>query len=379
MNDPGNPGRREFLGIAALAVGAGAWVAFGGQGSGRAYAAGSEPAPGPAGDITFTEFSPLGKAEGKITAVKIVKTDMQWRRQLSPLAYDVLRKFDDEIPFSGAYYKNHEAGIYRCAACDTPVFGSANKFDSGTGWPSFTQPLAKENVSLTKKGGNAVVTCSRCDSFLGDLFDDGPPPAGLRYCINSVSLRFVAANTPRNATAVFAGGCFWGVDAVYKHVRGVTSVTSGYAGGAAATANYSTVSDGVSGHAESVRVTFDPALVSYETLLKVFFLVAHDPTQLNRQGPDVGTQYRSSIFTTDDGQKNAAESAVAALEKTGLFKRKIVTAIVPLDKFYAAEAYHQNYLALHPNEPYIVYNDMPKVEELRTAFTELFREKAASS
>jgi peptide-methionine (S)-S-oxide reductase len=200
----------------------------------------------------------------------------------------------------------------------------------------------------------------------------------MRYCINSVSLRFVPANTPRTATAVFAGGCFWGVDAVYKLVRGVTSATSGYAGGAASTANYDTVSDGNSGHAESVRVTFDPAVVSYETLLKVFFLVAHDPTQLNRQGPDMGPQYRSSIFALDDTQKQAAASAVASLERAKVYDRKIVTTIVPLDKFYVAEAYHQNYLAQHLNQPYIMYNDLPKLERLRTEFPELVRTSAAS-
>ncbi len=375
MHEPSGSTRRQFL-IATAVAGGSAWFLWPDRG---AAFDDSPPYSGPVGEVTITEFSPGGVSAGAVTLPKVIKTDAQWRRQLSPLGYVVLRKFDDETPFSGAFHKNHEAGIYRCAACDTPVFGSADKFDTNTGWPSFTKPLAAANIAIVQHGMlPQAIVCARCESFLGDLFDDGPQPTGLRHCINSVSLRFVPANTPRSATAVFAGGCFWGVDAVYKHTRGVLSVTSGYAGGAASTANYETVSDGASGHAESVRVTYDPSLVSYETLLKVFFLVAHDPTQLNRQGPDTGPQYRSSIFVVDAAQKVAAETAVANLEKMKLFNRKIVTAVVPLDKFYPAEAYHQNYLALHPNEPYIRYNDIPKVEALKAEFTELYRENVAS-
>ncbi len=175
--------------------------------------------------------------------------------------------------------------------------------------------------------------------------------------------------------AVFAGGCFWGVDAVFKHVKGVSNVVSGYAGGAAKTADYEIVSTGMTGHAESVQVTYDPAQVSYGQLLTVFFSVAHDPTQLNRQGPDSGTQYRSVIFTTNDEQKRVAQAYVAQLDKAKVFPHPIVTEIVPLPAFYPAEAYHQNYLALHPTQPYIVYNDLPKVANLKTQFPALYTGK----
>src|SRR5512135_882554 len=173
-------------------------------------------------------------------------------------------------------------------------------------------------------------------------------------------------------TAVFAGGCFWGVDAVFKHVKGVTNVESGYAGGNAATAHYEMVSSGTTGHAESVRVRFDPARVTYQQLLQVFFNVAHDPTQLNRQGPDSGSQYRSAIFYTDAEQQQAAQDYIRQLGAAHTFSAPIVTQVVPLQQFYPAEAYHQNYLELHPYQPYIVFNDMPKLEQLRKQFPGLY-------
>lgn len=174
-------------------------------------------------------------------------------------------------------------------------------------------------------------------------------------------------------TAVFAGGCFWGVDAVFRHVRGVVQVTSGYAGGSAATARYPVVSTGTTGHAESVEVVYDPARISYERLLQVFFTVAHDPTQLNRQGPDVGTQYRSAIFYASPEQHQAAQHYIARLTRNGIFDRPIVTQVVPLTRFYPAEAYHQDYLAHHRDQPYIVYNDLPKLRRLERRFPGLYR------
>jgi peptide-methionine (S)-S-oxide reductase len=175
------------------------------------------------------------------------------------------------------------------------------------------------------------------------------------------------------ATAVFAGGCFWGVDAVYKHLKGVKKVVSGYAGGNAATASYMLVGTGTTGHAESVQVTYDPSQIAYADLLKVFFAVAHDPTELNRQGPDVGPQYRSAIFYADAQQKELAERYIAQLNAAKVFGKRIVTQVAPLDKFYPAEDYHQNYLALHPNQPYIVYNDLPKLEALKKQFPAWYR------
>jgi len=176
-------------------------------------------------------------------------------------------------------------------------------------------------------------------------------------------------------TAVLAGGCFWGVEAVFEQMNGVSDVVSGYAGGSQMTAHYSVVSSGITSHAESVKITFDPAKVSYGRLLKVFFAVAHDPTQLNRQGPDEGRQYRSSIFYANDEQKSIAEAYIAQLEKAHIFNRRIVTTVVPLEGFYAAEDYHQNFLAQHPDYPYIVVNDLPKLRALNAEFPELVKSK----
>ncbi len=174
-------------------------------------------------------------------------------------------------------------------------------------------------------------------------------------------------------TAVFAGGCFWGVDAVFRHVRGVLHVVSGYAGGSAATARYELVSTDTTGHAESVEVTFDPRQVSYQQLLRVFFTVAHDPTQRNRQGPDEGTQYRSVLFYATPEQHRAALAMIAALERERAYAESIVTEVMPLRAFYAAEGYHQNYLARHLDQPYIVFNDLPKLGSLKQRFPELYR------
>jgi peptide-methionine (S)-S-oxide reductase len=176
-------------------------------------------------------------------------------------------------------------------------------------------------------------------------------------------------------TAVLSGGCFWGVQGVYEHVKGVQKVVSGYAGGDRSTAQYETVGTGTTGHAESVQITFDPAKVSYGELLRIFFSVAHDPTQLNRQGPDTGTQYRSAIVYSDDTQKNIANAYIAQLSQAGTFHRPIVTKVDRLKGFYRAEGYHQDYLALNPSNPYIAYNDLPKIENLKRLFPDYYSER----
>jgi peptide-methionine (S)-S-oxide reductase len=183
------------------------------------------------------------------------------------------------------------------------------------------------------------------------------------------------AKSKTEQSAVFAGGCFWGMQAVFQHVRGVVSATSGYSGGSAQTAEYETVSTGETGHAESVKVVYDASQISYGQLLQVFFSVAHDPTQLNRQGPDVGTQYRSVVFYNSPEQKKIAEGYISQLDQAKTYARPIATQVVALQAFYAAEAYHQDYATRHPNNPYIVYNDAPKVAHLKQEFPGLYTGK----
>ena len=212
--------------------------------------------------------------------------------------------------------------------------------------------------ALASVAALSIVACERAEARTA-LPDPAPSPA-------------VAAGAPLD-TAVFAGGCFWGVEAVFRHLQGVASSVSGYAGGHTVNPSYEDVGSGSTGHAEAVRVIYDPAVVSYGTLLKVFFSVAHDPTELNRQGPDEGTQYRSAIFTRTPAQLEAAKGYIATLTAVKAFRRPIVTEVTPLKAFYVAEGYHQNYLALHPSQPYIVYNDLPKIEALKREFATIYR------
>ena len=222
----------------------------------------------------------------------------------------------------------------------------------------FTKILVISSVAV-------AIGCSIANSStaITDLKDLAPTPEAKNTTISK-----------ELQTAVFAGGCFWGVEAVFEHIKGVTDVRSGYAGGDAKSANYDKVSDGKTEHAESVKVTFDPAKVTYVQLLTVFFSVAHDPTQLNRQGPDTGSQYRSAIFFADEEQKKSAHSYIEAIDKSKAFSKPVVTQVVPLNEFYEAEAYHQDYLKHHPDQPYIVINDLPKIADLKKKFPELYVE-----
>jgi peptide-methionine (S)-S-oxide reductase len=207
---------------------------------------------------------------------------------------------------------------------------------------------------LTTAGCNATASSVKTNAFPDPAFD-----AQL-------------ANAKGQQTAVVAGGCFWGLQALFEHVKGVSSVKAGYSGGAAATAQYEIVSDGESGHAESVQIVYDPSQITYGQILKVFFAVAHDPTELNRQGPDTGTQYRSAVFYSGPEQKRIAEAYIAQLNQARVFSKPIVTQVTLLQAFYEAEAYHQDYAITHPNEPYIVINDLPKVKHLHDQFPALY-------
>jgi peptide methionine sulfoxide reductase msrA/msrB len=279
---------------------------------------------------------------------KVVKSEEQWKQELTPEQFKVLRRKGTERPFSHES-KNGAQGTYKCAGCGLELFASETKFDSGTGWPSFYQPI--EGRIETETDGmlgmtRTEVLCARCDGHLGHVFPDGPNPTGLRYCMNGVAMKFEEkpAEAPvQLQTATFGAGCFWGVEAAFRKIGGVKKTAVGYAGGTLDNPTYKAVCNGDSGHAEVVQVEYDPAQVSYEQLLEVFWK-KHNPTTRNRQGFDTGSQYRSAIFFHTPEQQAEAVAAKAALEKSGQWKAPIVTEISPASTFYRAEEYHQQYL-----------------------------------
>jgi peptide methionine sulfoxide reductase msrA/msrB len=272
----------------------------------------------------------------------------------------VTKECGTEPAFNNEYWDNHKPGIYVDVNTNEPLFSSIDKFDSGTGWPSFTKPI--ENASIEEKSDTSLgmkrVEVRTNASHLGHVFDDGPNGAS-RYCINSAALKFIPYEDLEKQgfseykslfkfeTATLAGGCFWGVEKLLEDTKGVVSATSGYTGGTTVNPTYEEVSSGRTGHAEAVEVVFDPKVISYKELLDVFWRL-HDPTQLNRQGPDVGTNYRSAIFYHSEEQKVIAEKSKAEFDKKKVFSKPAVTEIVKAGKFYPAEGYHQDYYANHP-------------------------------
>jgi peptide methionine sulfoxide reductase msrA/msrB len=291
---------------------------------------------------------------GKIEAVeKIQKSDVEWKKILTPEQFNVMRLKGTEKPFAGQCPLPPKGGrgIYQCAGCGTDLFVYETKFESGTGWPSFWEPVSELNVRLVpdKSFGmsRVEVLCARCDAHLGHVFDDGPPPSGKRYCINAVALKLAELAVSKNTEstlqkAAFAAGCFWGIESAFQQVKGVASTAVGYMGGKTKNPTYEDVCTDKTGHAESVLIEFDPKVVKYEQLLDVFWSI-HDPTTFHRQGPDVGSQYRSVIFYYTKEQERLALASKKKLEDSKKFNKPIVTEIVPAGEFYRAEDYHQKY------------------------------------
>ena len=322
----------------------------------------------------FIFFAVFSACSQKNEPVKVQLTDTIWKQKLSPEAYYVLREKGTEKPYSGKFLFHKENGYYTCAGCGNRLFESNAKFDSHCGWPSFDEQISASSIrTQTDRSLGMVrteITCANCGGHLGHLFDDGPTETGKRYCVNSLSLQFEPMNESHLDTLILGGGCFWCIESVFDEVKGVKEATSGYTGGVADQVTYEEVCSGKTKFIEVVSVVYDSTQISTLELLKIFFTI-HDPTTLNRQGADVGYQYKSAIFYKNDAQKKLAVACIQKLAKDQVFDQPIVTELFPFDHLVPAEEYHQDYFKKNPNNAYCKAVIQPKRDKFEKSFKEL--------
>jgi peptide methionine sulfoxide reductase msrA/msrB len=321
--------------------------------------------------MNWTDILKLSREGNQAPPRRVEKTEQEWKAILTPDQFRITRLKGTERPFSGELCSAFGPGRYSCVCCGNLLFDSGEKFESNSGWPSFTQPIAENAIAYHQDTAYGMVRietlCSVCDAHLGHVFPDGPAPSGLRYCMNSEALVKQEEETSgsKEASIVLGGGCFWCTEAVFQEVEGVTKVESGYSNGAQPSPTYEQVCTGKTGHAEVVKVTYDPSVISLEDILEIH-LTTHNPTTLNRQGADVGTQYRSAIFYNNEQEKTIIDKVVADVKQS--FDDPIVTDIQPLDTFYKAEGYHQNYYRNNPGNGYCAAVINPKLSKFRKKY-----------
>ena len=306
---------------------------------------------------------------------RVEKSEEEWKEELTLEQFQVARLKGTERAGTGEFCERHEPGLYGCVCCGTPLFDSRVKFDSGTGWPSFGQPIKENAIKYEKDTSYGVirveVMCNTCDAHQGHVFPDGPKPSGLRYCINSASMQLLEDDSDE-VTVVLGGGCFWCTEAVFQKIKGVIYVESGYSGGTVKNPTYREITTGMTGHAEVIKITYNSAELDFANLLRIFFST-HDPTTLNRQGYDTGTQYRSVIFFQDKEEEKIAMEVME--EMKDYFDDPIVTELSPLGAYYPAEAYHQDYYNTNTDQPYCQAVISPKLTRLRAMFTDRLKEE----
>ncbi len=322
--------------------------------------------------LNWLDIIKFAKGENPKPDRYVLQLEEEWKKVLTPEQFRITRKHGTERPFSGEHCQSFDPALYGCVCCESWLFESRDKFESGTGWPSFTQPVKANAVKYVFDESHNMrrveARCNVCEAHLGHVFPDGPMPSGLRFCLNSVSLKKVKTIDSSMRLATLGGGCFWCTEAIFQQLKGVKSVLSGYSGGTKIDPSYEQVCTGKTGHAEVIQLVYDSSEIKWEDLVRIH-LYSHNPTFLHPQKTDKGGQYRSVFFYRNEEEKATIEKIIA--EEESNFDLPIVSEIVPFEKFYPAEDRHQNYYKSNPEKPYCTQNINPKLEKLKAQFSDI--------